>query len=65
MKIIEYNDNCLEDVKELLVELEEYFKNVGCEYIFVDVFAYNEIAKNFYSKNDYHTRGEIRIKKID
>ena len=45
-------------------KMEEYFKSVGCEYIIVDVFAYNEIGKNFYSKNNYHTRGEIRIKKI-
>ncbi|MBQ4583718.1 MAG: hypothetical protein IJA94_02390 [Bacilli bacterium] len=28
----------------------------------IDVFAYNEIGKNFYSKNNYHTRGEIRVK---
>ena len=48
----------------LINKIEEYFKTVGCEYIFVDVFAYNEIAKNFYSKNDYHSRMEIRIKKI-
>lgn len=48
----------------LMKKMEEYFKSEGCEYIFVDVFAYNEIAKNFYSKNDYHSRMEIRIKKI-
>ena len=48
----------------LIKKLEEYFKSVGCEYIFVDVFAYNEIAKNFYSKNNYHSRMEIRVKKI-
>ena len=49
----------------LLKKMEEYFKSIGCEYILVDVFAYNEIGKNFYTKNDYHPRGEIRIKKID
>lgn len=49
----------------LINKMEDYFKSLGCEYIIVDVFAYNEIGKNFYSKNDYHTRGEIRIKKID
>lgn len=48
----------------LINKMEEYFKSIGCEYIIVDVFAYNEIGKNFYSKNNYHTRGEIRIKKI-
>lgn len=50
--------------QELISKMEEYFKTVGCEYIFVDVFAYNEMAKNFYSKNDYHSRMEIRLKKI-
>ena len=49
----------------LMNKLEEYFKSVGCEYILVDVFAYNEIAKNFYSKNNYHNRMEVKIKKID
>ena len=49
----------------LMNTLEQYFKSVGCEYILVDVFAYNEIAKNFYSKNNYHNRMEVRIKKID
>lgn len=50
--------------QKLINKMEEYFKSVGCEYVIVDVFAYNEIGKNFYSKNNYHTRGEIRIKKI-
>ncbi|MBQ3020746.1 MAG: GNAT family N-acetyltransferase [Bacilli bacterium] len=50
--------------QKLINKMEEYFKSVGCEFIIVDVFAYNEIGKNFYSKNNYHTRGEIRIKKI-
>ena len=48
----------------LINKMEEYFKNVGCEYVLVDVFAYNEIAKNFYSKNNYHNRMEVRIKKL-
>lgn len=49
----------------LINKIEEYFKSVGCQYIIVDVFAYNEVVKNFYSKNNYHPRGERRIKKID
>jgi len=49
----------------LMNKMEEYFKSANCEYIIVDVFAYNENGKKFYSKNDYHTRGEIRIKKIN
>jgi len=48
----------------LMKKMEEYFKSEGCEYIFVDVFAYNEIARNFYTKNNYHTRMEIMMKKI-
>ena len=48
----------------LMNKMEEYFKKQNCEYIHVDVFAYNEIGKNFYTKNNYHTRMEIMIKKI-
>jgi len=50
--------------QELINKMEEYFKSVGCEYIIVDVFAYNEMGKKFYNKNDYHTRMETMIKKI-
>lgn len=49
---------------ELIKKLEEYFKSLDCEYVVVDVFAYNEIGKNFYKKKDYHTRMETMIKKI-
>lgn len=40
--------------QELMNKMEEYFKNVGCEYIIVDVFSYNEIGINFYNKKGYH-----------
>ena len=50
--------------QELIKKMEEYFKSVGCEYVMVDVFAYNEIGKKFYSKKNYHTRMEIMMKKI-
>ncbi len=50
--------------QKLINKMEEYFKNVGCEYVLVDVFAYNEIGKNFYNKNNYHNRMEIKIKKL-
>ena len=50
--------------QELINKMEEYFKSVGCEYVIVDVFAYNEIGKKFYNKKDYHTRMETMIKKI-
>lgn len=49
----------------LMNKMEDYFKEVGCEYIYVDVFAYNEIGKKFYLKNNYHPRMEIMLKKID
>ena len=52
-------------VGQLLINrMEEYFKLVSCEYVLIDVFAYNEIGKNFYNKNNYHTRMETMIKKI-
>lgn len=50
--------------KELINKMEKYFKSVGCEYVIVDVFAYNEIGKKFYNKKDYHVRMETMIKKI-
>ena len=50
--------------KHLMNSMQEYFKNKNCEYIFVDVFAYNKNAINFYSKDGYHSRMEIMVKKI-
>ena len=52
-------------VGQLLInKMEEYFKKTGCEYIIVDVFAYNENAIKFYNKNGYHSRMLTSIKKI-
>jgi len=48
----------------LMQKMENYFKSINCEYISIDVFAYNELAINFYRKQGYHTRGLIDIKKI-
>ena len=45
-------------------EMEEYFKNMGCEYIHVDVFGYNENGIKFYEKSGYHTRMLNMIKDI-
>ena len=50
--------------KALMNKMEEYFKSVGCEYILVDVFAYNMNAINFYDKQGYHPRMHTGIKKI-
>ena len=48
----------------LMNKLEEYFKSGGCEYIIVDVFAYNKNGINFYGKQGYHSRMHVQIKKI-
>lgn len=48
----------------LIKKLEEYFKYMGCEYVLIDVFAYNENAIKFYERNNYHTRMYTDIKKI-
>ena len=48
----------------LMKEMENYFKSVGCEYILVDVFAYNKKGINFYNKQGYHPRMYTEIKKI-
>jgi ribosomal protein S18 acetylase RimI-like enzyme len=50
--------------KKLIDKLEAYFISIGCEYVSVDVFAYNKIGINFYSKNSYHSRMNIMIKKL-
>lgn len=50
---------------QLLMEaMEQYFKNKGCEYILVDVFAYNDNAIKFYDKKGYHNRMHTAVKKI-
>ena len=48
----------------LIKQMEDYFKNNGCEYIKVEVFAYNSNAINFYTKDGYHSRMYDMIKKI-
>lgn len=48
----------------LIKKMEEYFKSVGCEYVLVDVFAYNQNAIKFYEKSGYHPRMYTDIKKI-
>ncbi len=48
----------------LITKMEDYFKSLGCEYVLVDVFAYNENAIKFYNKNGYHARMHTKIKKL-
>jgi len=50
--------------KLLIKEMENYFKSKDCEYIYVDVFAYNRNAINFYTKDGYHSRMHNMLKKI-
>lgn len=51
--------------KQLMICMEDFFKSKGCEYILVDVFAYNKNAIDFYNKQGYHSRMDVKIKKID
>ena len=51
--------------KVLMNIMEEYFKSLGCEYILLDVFAYNVNAIKFYEKEGYHSRMYKEIKKIN
>ena len=45
-------------------KMEEFFKKEKCEYVLVDVFAYNKNAINFYEKKGYHPRMYTDIKKL-
>ncbi len=49
----------------LINKMEDYFKEMGCEYIFVDVFAYNKNGIKFYDKQGYHPRMHTDIKKLN
>lgn len=51
--------------KKLMSSIEQYFKENNCEYVLVDVFAYNTNAIKFYDKNGYHPRMYTNIKKLD
>ena len=50
--------------QNLMAKMEEYFKSIDCEYVTIDVFAYNDPALNFYFKQGYHPRGIVDIKKL-
>ena len=42
--------------KQLLVEMKNFLKSIGCEKILVAVFGYNERAIKFYEENGFHVR---------
>lgn len=50
--------------KQLMTKMEEYFLQKDCEYMLVDVFAYNHKAIRFYEHEGYHTRMQTMMKKI-
>lgn len=50
--------------RKLIEKIEEYFKKENCEYVNLNVFAYNDNAIKFYEKNDYHERMHTLIKKL-
>ncbi len=50
--------------QQLINKMEDYFKSEKCEYVIVDVFAYNENGQKFYNKKGYHSRMETMLKRI-
>lgn len=50
--------------KSLLEKIEEYFKNINCKRINIEVFGPNKKGLNFYEKNDYIVRDVIVSKRI-
>ena len=62
--IVSKNIRCKGIGKCLLEKMEEYFKSIGCEYVLVDVFVYNEKALKFYAQKGYHPRMYTNIKKL-
>ena len=50
--------------ESLLKKMEEYFKAKNCYTVNIDVFGYNDIGKNFYFKNGYHSRMLCVSKKL-
>ena len=45
--------------------MEEYFKQINCEYISIDVFAYNKNAIKFYEKKILFTAYNLDIGGIE
>ena len=50
--------------KNLLEKMEEYFKEVGCKGILLNIFTNNKIEKKFYEKEGYSERTSELIKQI-
>ena len=50
--------------KQLLKKIEEYFKEVGCKGILLNIFTDNKVAKIFYEKEGYSKRTSELTKQI-
>lgn len=50
--------------QQLLNKIENYFKEKKCEYVLIEVFAYNLSGINFYNKKGYHNRMYTMIKRF-
>ena len=49
----------------LISHAETYLKNVGCEYVQLELFCENICAKNFYAKHGYQERCVTLSKKLN
>ena len=49
---------------KLMDKMEEYFISCGCVNSFVDVFAYNKNAIDFYQNKKYHSRMHSMLKRL-
>ena len=50
--------------KNLMNRIEDHFISIGCDYVFVDCFAYNKNAFEFYKMQGYHPRMYNNVKKL-
>ena len=51
--------------KELLNNMEQYFKSIGCQRVTIEVFGPNVSAYNFYCKNGYINRDSFVSKQLN
>ncbi len=50
--------------KQLMQQMEDYFKSLKCEYVLLQVFAQNQGGKNFYDKLGYENSLINMLKKL-
>ena len=50
--------------QKLMDKMQQYFVEENCEYVSLEVFAYNQNARRFYEKNGFCERCVIMAKKI-